>query len=125
MCILKKRLKLTPETKEYLKILPKIYLVVQYAKWGVQEYPFSGKFTKDGVPLVYNYVDFNGGEEEPMYLLKRIDQVTSGTIYTWYDDYEQAVDAVDILSHIKDILDFAEENLDVDANGKLVVRGEK
>lgn len=128
MCIVKKRLKLNPKTKEYLKSLPKIYLVVRYAKWGVQEYCFSGKFTKDEVPLVYNYVDFNG-EKEPMYLLQRIDQVTAGDICTWYDDYDQAWDVAGMLNDVTfrmgDILAFMNENLDVDTNGKLVVRGEK
>lgn len=97
MCIIKKRLKLTPKTKEYLKSLPKIYLVVRYAKWCVLEVPFSGRFAKDGKPLVYVYDDFNG-EEEPAYYLRSTKYATGGYVLTWCLEYEDAQNVADKLN---------------------------
>ena len=97
MCILKKRLKPTPEIKEYLKILPKLYLVVRYAKWGVLEVPFSGRFAKDGKPLVYVYDDFNG-EEKPAYYLRSAEYATGGYVLTWCLEYETAQTVADTLN---------------------------
>jgi len=97
MCILKTQLKLNPKTKEYLKNLPKLYLVVRYAKWSVLEVPFSGRIAKDGKPLVYVYDDFNG-EEKPAYYLRSTKYATGGYVLTWCLEYETAQTVADMLN---------------------------
>ena len=94
-----KKLKATLENRKYVNNLPKIYLVVQHAKWHACEYPFSGEYTKDGIPLVYYFFDFNG-EREPAYYLSRIDRVTSGKMYGWYND---AIQAENVVKKIKEV----------------------
>lgn len=42
----------TIETREYLNSLPKIYMVARWAGYGVQEFPFAGKYAENGVPFV-------------------------------------------------------------------------
>lgn len=125
MRIVKKRLKLTPKTKEYLKSLPKIYLVVRYAKWGVQEYCFSGKFTNDYEPLVYLYDDFNG-EREPAYYLRRISYATCGEIWSYYEDYENAKNVADSLNNPEsDLVKFFRDRLGDEIVSKYMVEVNK
>lgn len=79
-------LKNTPKTKVYLDSLPKIYMVGKWAKYGVREYPFTGKYKYDefnniSVPLVYDYDDFNGTCDN--YYLRGITSTTTGLIVMW------------------------------------------
>ena len=60
--------------------LPKIYLVGFWAHYGVQEYYFSGKCTKEGEPLVWQYDDFNGTAD--YYVLRKITSTTSDAVFT-------------------------------------------
>ena len=81
---MRKVLKNTKKTMAYLESLPRIYIVGCWAKYGVREYPFTGKyFSKDGfsVPLVYDYDDHNGTCDN--WYLRRLDLVTSGQILLW------------------------------------------
>lgn len=64
-----------------LKDLPKIYLIGCWAHFGVREYPFSGKCTHDGIPLVWDYNDFNGTQD--LYVLTKLTNVTSGAVFAW------------------------------------------
>ena len=83
----KKVLKNNKRTKEYLEKLPKIYIVACWARFGVREYPFTGKFIKDKhrgnmyIPLVYDYDDCNGTCDN--YYLRKITNVTTGNIILW------------------------------------------
>lgn len=97
---MKKVLKNTAKTKEYLDSLPKIYMVGLWAKYGVRDYPFTGKyvFNSDGisVPLVYHYDDFNGACDN--YWLRRLDQTTSGWIVMWTQDKKLADEIAKLLN---------------------------
>lgn len=83
---MRKVLKNTAKTRAYLDSLPKIYMVCCWAKYGVREYPFTGKYKYDefnniSVPLVYDYDDCNGTCDN--YYLRRLDLVTAGRIIMW------------------------------------------
>ena len=82
---MRKVLKNTAKTRAYLDSLPKIYLVACWAKYGVMELPFTGKYKKNifgiSVPLVYQYDDFNGFCGH--YYLRCITSTTSGRIIMW------------------------------------------
>lgn len=86
----RKILKNTPKTKKYLDSLPKVYAVFHWAKWGMLELPWSGKYTKGdiAVPLVYNYYDANGTCDE--YHLVPITHCSSGRFWGWFEDKEAA-----------------------------------
>lgn len=83
----KKVLKNNKRTKRYLEKLPKIYIVACWARFGIAEYPFTGKFVKDKcrgnvyVPLVYDHDDCNGTCDN--YFLRKITSVTTGHIIIW------------------------------------------
>jgi hypothetical protein len=83
----KKVLSNNKRTQKYLEKLPKIYIVACWARFGVREYPFTGKFVKDQyrgnvyVPLVYDYDDCNGTGDD--YYLRKITNVTTGNIVLW------------------------------------------
>lgn len=74
-------------TKAKLDALPKIYVICKWAKWGILEMPFSGKWKTLSrpdpypVPLVYRYHDFNGMRDE--YILTPVYCVTTGQIFDW------------------------------------------
>lgn len=77
-------LKNNKRTKQYLDKLPKIYIVGYWAKCGVRDFPFAGKYVNHkgiSIPLVYQFDDNNG--EFGAYYLRRIDQTTSGVIFFW------------------------------------------
>lgn len=81
------------ETKEYLNTLPKIYLVVEWAMYGVMEFPFTGKYKNIDnypypIPLVYNYDDHNGVADN--WYLMPITYTTTGRIRGWYNKAEDA-----------------------------------
>ena len=82
---MRKILKNTPKTKAYLDSLPKVYGLFLWAKWGMLELPWSGKYTKGDivVPLVYNYYDANGTCDE--YHLVPITHCSSGAFWDWYE----------------------------------------
>lgn len=85
---MKKVLKSTPKTKTYLDSLPKLYGIFMWAKWGILELPWTGKYNKDGIPLVYIYHDFNGEYDE--YVLDTINMASSGGFWSWYEDEDAA-----------------------------------
>ena len=78
---MKKILENTIETREYLKSLPKIYMIAHWAGYGVLEYYFSGKCTEDGVPMVWLRDDCNGTCD--CYFLRKLTDTTTGWIYAW------------------------------------------
>jgi len=84
----RKILKNTPKTKKYLDRLPKVYGIFLWAKWGVLELPWTGKYNKDGIPLVYIYHDFNGEYDE--YYLDHIRKASSGGFWGWYENKDTA-----------------------------------
>ena len=78
---MKKFLPYTPENTAKVEALPKVYIVAVWAHYGVREYAFTGKFDKNGEPLVYNYDDHNGTHAE--WVLTPISYVTTGWIQFW------------------------------------------
>ncbi len=94
----RKILKNTPKTKKYLDRLPKVYGIFLWAKWGMLELPWSGKYTRGSikVPLVYNYYDANGTCDE--WHLVPITSCSSGGFWDWYDDKKIAKEAQGLLN---------------------------
>lgn len=84
----------TEEVQEYLKSLPKFYLVACWARYGVVEFPYSGKDVfdeKEGyVPLIWEYDDHNGTSDE--YYLRKITDTTTASIWNWYNNKSVAED---------------------------------
>lgn len=78
---MRKILKNTSKTREYLDSLPKIYMVAQWAGYGVREFPFAGTITKDGIVEVWDYVDCNGACDE--WHRVPITHTTTGRVYAW------------------------------------------
>lgn len=78
---MEKILENTPETREYLNPLPKIYMIACWAGYGVREFPFAGKCDDKGVPFVYDYDDCNGTCD--FYFLRKLTDTTTGWIYAW------------------------------------------
>lgn len=105
------RLKWNEKNDRFVKSLPKIYLVGYWASYGVMEYPFANKYTKDGIPYVYNFDDHNGTYDE--YVLEPITNVTTGVIKVWSFNKAIANEIVDVyngdrnleLRIIKELLD--------------------
>lgn len=85
---MRKILKNTPKTKEYLDSLPKVYGIFLWAKWGMLELPWTGKYDKDCFPLVYIYYDANGTCDE--WHLVPIHWASSGAFHGWYSDKNTA-----------------------------------
>ena len=91
---MKKVLENTLKTKKYLDKLPKIYLIGCWAKYGVFDFPFAGKYAfdkfraKKKVPLVYQYDDHNGTDDH--YYLRLITETTTGSICGWTFDKKEA-----------------------------------
>lgn len=78
------------KTKHYLDTLTKIYIIALWAKWGVREYHFSGKFREmynkhtdktEYMPLVWHYDDHNGTADQ--WELIPLAYVTTGEIRGW------------------------------------------
>lgn len=96
MLILRKRLKNTKKNKDKLAKLPKIYLVACWARYGVLEFPFSGRYkkiNKKPVPLVWDFDDHNG--TYPEYVLRPITWTTTAAIRGWVRDEQQAKDTAE------------------------------
>ena len=88
------------KTAKYLNNLPRLYVVAYWAKWGVIDCAFSGKFEKDDfgnlIPLVYVYDDHNGTEDN--YYLRKITHTTTGWIITWTHHLANAIRIADALN---------------------------
>lgn len=102
MCMLRKRLPDSQKTKDKLAKLPKIYLVACWARYGVLDFPFSGKYkkVKDAdspliryIPLVWDLDDHNG--VYPEYVLRPITWTTTAAIRGWVRDEQQAKDTAE------------------------------
>lgn len=82
-------LKNTKKTKEYLESLHKVYGLFLWAKWGILELPWTGKYDKKtGEPLVYIYYDANGACD--VYHLAPISDASSGRLWNWYGFKDEA-----------------------------------
>ena len=82
---MRKVLKNNKQTKIYLDSLPKIYLIGYWARYGVMEFPFTGKYEQNeygiSIPLVYDYDDHNGTCDN--WYLRKITDTTTGIILLW------------------------------------------
>lgn len=78
---MKKILESTPETREYLESLPKVYMIARWAGYGVRAFPFAGKCDDKGTPFVYVHDDQNGACD--CYFLRKLTNTTTGWIYAW------------------------------------------
>lgn len=78
---MKKILESTPETREYLESLPKVYMIARWAGYGVRAFPFAGKCDDKGTPFVYVHDDQNGTCD--CYFLRKLTDTTTGWIYAW------------------------------------------
>ena len=87
---MRKILKSTQKTKEYLDSCKKIYAIFLWAKWGMLELPWSGFYDHEGEPLVYIYYDANGLCDE--YHLVPVSHASSGAFHGWYLDPNTAHD---------------------------------
>ena len=79
-------MKVTKKNTEKINKCQSIYIVVLYAKWGVREYKWTGKWKYSKLfnsyePIVYDYDDHNGTFEE--YVKRPIHFVTTGWIIDW------------------------------------------
>ena len=116
---MKKILKNTKKTKEYLESLPKIYLVGYWARCGVRYYHYTKKTDKYGVPLVYDYYDGNGTCD--FWRLVPINETTCGTILAYSSSKETAKEIADALNSVEKSEIFHKGNIaqisyDADAN---------
>ena len=96
MCVLKKHLPHNQKTKDKLAKLPKIYLIACWARYGVLEFPFSGRYkkiNKKPVPLVWDFDDHNG--TYPEYVLRPITWTTTAAIRGWVSNEQQAKDTAE------------------------------
>ena len=88
--IYKTVLQRTERNEKYVKSLKKLYAIVYRAKFGVDEFPFSGKY-KDKAkcrPLVWDYDDHNGTTDA--YYSRELEHTTTGVIYLWTFSKEDA-----------------------------------
>ena len=74
------------EIKKKLESAVSVYLVVQWAKWCVKEYKWTGRLLHNDnmpwiMPEVYHWTDHNGEYEE--WYVCPIHHTTSGAIYEW------------------------------------------
>ena len=96
MCVLRKHLPHNQKTKDKLAKLPKIYLIACWARYGVLEFPFSGRYKKidkKPIPLVWDFDDHNG--TYPEYVLRPITWTTTAAIRGWVRDEQQAKDTAE------------------------------
>ena len=97
---MKKQLKNNEKTTRYLDSLPKIYLIVYWARCGVMGFPYTKKVDKDGMPLVYKYYDGNGTCD--LWELCRIDHTTTGIILGFTTDEKVAQKLAEGYNKIKE-----------------------
>lgn len=74
-------LKDTKRTRKRLEALPKLYVISCCARFGVSEFPYAGKYTKTGIPYVYE--KSNDGKGRDVWVLKKLTDVASGRVYAW------------------------------------------
>ena len=90
---LRKKLPNCEKTRDFLNSLPRVYLVATWAHTWYWEFPFAGEYQFDkyaqcDVPMVYQYDDFNGTEDN--YWLRKITYTTTGFIVGWTFDKAEA-----------------------------------
>ena len=95
---MKKILENTAETREHLNALPKIYMIAKWAGCGVQEFPFAGKCTEDGIPFIWMYDDQNGTCDS--YFLRKLTDTTTGWIYAWTTSRSRAEEIAAALNEV-------------------------
>ena len=95
---MKKILENIPKTREYLASLPRIYMIVRWAGYGVREFPFAGKFTADSIPFVWMYDDCNGTCDR--YFLRKLTDTTTGWIYAWTTSRSRAEEIAAALNEV-------------------------
>lgn len=125
MLILRKRLKNTKKNKDKLAKLPKIYLVACWARYGVLEFPFSGRYkkiNKKPVPLVWDFDDHNG--TYPEYVLRPITWTTTAAIKGWVRDEQQAKDTAEFCEKRR-VQAQREYMTKMDAEWRHIIRAEK
>lgn len=93
---MKKILKNTIKTREYLESLPNLYMIACWAGYGVIEFPFAGKCTTDGTPFVWIYDDRNGTCD--CYFLRKLTDTTTGWIYAWTTSKSRAEEIAEALN---------------------------
>ena len=86
---MKKVLKNNEKTAQFLSKLPRLYMVGYWARYGVWDLYWSGKWEKNPhnehmEPLVWNYDDHNGTADN--WYLVPIRFVTTGQIIMWTED---------------------------------------
>lgn len=105
---MKKVLKNNAKTAAYLHSLPTIYMVGCWARYGLWDFPWSGKLEKNPYtgymePLVWYYNDHNGTADN--WYLGPIRHVTSGEIIIWTENRataESIANALNFRRYIRD-----------------------
>lgn len=101
-------MKITKRLLKKIEQSPKVYLVACWAKWGIQEYRWTGEwFTSTSglpIPIVYYYNDYNGTYEE--YQKIPIIFTTTGICADWSFYKQMAQNLADKLNE----LEFGESN---------------
>lgn len=109
---MKHHLKNSGKTAKYLNKLPLMYIVACWANYGVMDYPWSGKWTKNKhtghmEPLVWYYDDHNGTADE--WYLVPIHLVTCSYIIMWTEDESAAHSVANALNIRRNIRSSMEE----------------
>lgn len=87
-------------TKSMLEKCPKIYLIGYWARFGIMEFHFAGKYTESGVPYVWMYYDGNGTCDE--WHRVPLTYTTTGRIYAWTTSLTFAEEIADALNDLYD-----------------------
>ena len=95
-------MKVTKKNEKKISEQPVVYIIGCWARWGVQEYHWTGKWwpSHNGAvqPEVYYYNDHNGEYEE--YQKVPIDYVTTGYILDWTFNKKAAEMLVNYLNEV-------------------------
>lgn len=96
-------MKITKKLIKKIEKSQKVYLVACWAKWGVREYSWTGKwfFDESGkpIPIVYYYNDHNGEYEE--YQRLPIHFTTTGACADWSFYKRMAQNLADKLNELE------------------------
>ena len=102
---LKEHLEYNDKNNKYIQSLRKVYLVGYWARYGVLEFPYAEKMIEDKLfgmtPLVYDFDDHNGTYDE--YILRKINDVTTGQIIIYCFNKELAEMLADKLNLLKEM----------------------
>lgn len=102
---LKEHLECNDKNDKYIQSLRKVYLVGYWARYGVLEFPYTGKMVEDSefglIPLVYDFDDHNGTYDE--YVLRKLNHVTTGQVITYAFNKEIAQMLVDKLNMLEEM----------------------